>query len=384
MMNPLSFNPLSELISRHKPNTALSIAVLGDVHLDHPKIPTSFIIERLDRIFTVEYLSKLDVIVINGDLFERRIAFDSESAYLTVRWIVRFLKLCAKFNITLHVLEGTPSHDNTQARWFGEMETICGMEVDFYYHDKIEITELKEGTGLSALWIPDEFSPSAEITQDIVKKLLITEGYETVDYTFIHGMFVYQEPIPSKASHDEVYYESITNNLIVINHIHTPSSSGKIRAPGSVCRLRHGEEETKGHLYIEHMPEGVVDFFIETENNARFDTVDMQNRDMVYVREYLDNRLSIKDPQYIKLKLRRSDIVLASIPELKKRYPTLNITTKVVDDDLPEVIGQGIIDKPILVSIRPETLPGLLMARMDKYPEPTKRAVEKLLSEPNK
>lgn len=366
-----------------KLDNTLSIAIMGDVHLDHVRVPTAFVIERLDEIYTDEYMSKLDVIVINGDLFERRVMFDSDSAHRILRWIVRFLQRCAYFNVTLHILEGTPSHDHRQAKWFEEVLAILVLDIEFYYHQTLEITPIRRGYEATALWIPDELNTSAAVTQDQVERLLVTENQQSVTFAFIHGMFVYQEPMPSPASHNEVFYESIVDQLIVINHIHTPSSSGKIRAPGSPCRLRHNEEETKGHLYLEYGVQSKVvqDWFIETPNNAIFTTVDIQGMDIIAVKRLLDEQQYAGVLQHIRLKLKRTDHVLSSIPDLKKRYPHLHLSTKVIDDDLPEVLSENIIDKPVFVSITPDTLADLLLVRMDKHTAEVKDAAQRLLAE---
>jgi len=187
-MNRLDFKPLSFVLERST-QEGIKIAVFGDVHFDHMKVYSWFITDRLDQILTDEYLQMLDVLVINGDLFERRMAFDSESAHRVFRWMTRLLQRCAYFDVSLNILEGTPSHDHKQAQWFENIVEMLGLNIDFSYHKQLQIKEIRKGTGITALWVPDELNHDAKTTQQQVTTLMATEGVSKVDFAFMHGMF---------------------------------------------------------------------------------------------------------------------------------------------------------------------------------------------------
>lgn len=342
----------------------LTVAVTGDVHLFHPKVPTRRIIHHLDHSFTDELLMQLDVLLLNGDVFDRRLSTDTETFFDVMTWINRLQRRCKRYNVRLIVLEGTRSHDHRQSRFFSYLNEIGEIECDTIYHDQLAVAELVPG--YTALFIPDEVNRDASITAGQVRSLLQSRGIDQVDFSFMHGMFQYQVPIQSIAAHSLPFYESITKHRIVINHVHIPSSKGIARAPGSLVRLKHGEEETKG-FYIVALKDGVVhDWFVETENNVVFKTLMVEHLSLDETYGLLDSLDSLEKGSHIKLKLSRHSVIYPSLRQLKNDYPHFKITEDFTDSSIQRLESDdtlGVVQGAAL-NLTPDVLDAIIRERV--------------------
>src|SRR5690606_5000349 len=126
------------------------------------------------------------------------------------------------------IVEGTRSHDHRQSQLFQFINNLAFIDADLHYHDELSIIEVYPG--YTALLVPDEVNHDASVTSQQVQALLDNRGLDQVDFTFMHGMFRYQAPIETPVSHNEEFYTRITKYRVVVNHIHTPTANGIIRA----------------------------------------------------------------------------------------------------------------------------------------------------------
>lgn len=305
-----------------KPN-ALRVAVTGDNHLGHPTTATSNILHAiLDIVPDDASYNHVDLLVFNGDLFDNPMMLKSEYRNEIILSFITLLKRCKKFNIAVRVLEGTPSHDYKQSQILEELNSAIG--VDLKYIDTLSIEKI-ESNGLSFLWVPDEWSSSANTTLNEVKELLTASELTMVDYAFMHGYFAYQLPeIASEDAHDIEAYEAIVRYNIFINHVHVFSQKGKVTAPGSIERLAHGEESDKG--YVIRDESGVV-FMINT-NATKYITVDCVGLES----ENAYNKLTalaktLPDYSLIRIKANKADSVFHTLGYFKQEFPKITWST---------------------------------------------------------
>lgn len=314
------------------------VAVTGDIHLHHPKVPSRRIISHLKEIYSDEYLAVVDVLIFNGDVFDRRVSAESNDFTEILYWIAAILRACKRNNVRLIVVEGTRSHDHKQSELFTFINDLSKIGCDLHYYDTLKVgVMLGEYT---ALYVPDEVNHDASVTAQQVSDLLKEQGMTQVDFSFMHGMFRYQLPIESVVSHNEEFYQGITKHRIVINHVHNPSAKGRIRAPGSTVRLKHGEEETKGHYCLAVKDGKVTDWFIETQNNVVFKTVLIKDMSITDVYATLDDLDHLEDGSFIRLSLTRQCPAYASLREIKTSYPQFKITEDFLDSTIT-TLGDG-------------------------------------------
>lgn len=354
--------------------------VLGDVHLGHRKVRSKKIIAVLDEILHPDRLKNISVVVINGDLFDRQLAYDSDDAWVITRWIERFLRASKKAGVIVRILLGTPSHDCRQSQWIPLLNEAFEINADVRYYDKVTVEPLCDN-GPLALWVPDEVNYDASKTWNQVVEVLREYGTETVDFSFMHGMFRFQEPIRTISSHSEDRYESITKHRIVINHHHTHVSNGKIVAPGSPDRLRMNEEEDKGHYQCSLINDEIVDeYFIVNDKATVFSTINVEGLSFNQTLEKLKQYADLEEGSNLRLAMTREDDAFISFNKIANVYPQFKFTHKLLDIDTGPVSSSAIIERQSMTSIRPDTIRKLLEPRLEGVPADVMQEIDEILT----
>jgi DNA repair exonuclease SbcCD nuclease subunit len=320
--------------------TKLKYLVLSDIHLGSKNNTTAEIINNLD-IFFKNYtqdgeFSELDIIFIAGDLFDRLLDMNDDDTHLIKLWLDRFSRYCSRFDISIRILKGTPSHDWNQSAQVETIWKISRLTGDFKYINTLYI-EYMEKHNIHVLYVPDEWAGTTEETLEQVKTLMREMQLKQVDIAIMHGLFNYQLPGIGKASskHDEVSYLEIVRYFINIGHIHTHSTYERILAQGSFDRLSHGEEEPKGGMIMIIDPdEGNKYFFIENKGAKIFKTITLKNADVEKSMEFIERQL-LKIPinAYIRIKAAKDHGVYIGFEELKIKFPFYNFSKKSIEDE---------------------------------------------------
>jgi len=356
------------------------VVVLSDVHLHHSRVKSPKILDELDRQFPDERLATITHIVISGDLFEKRLPFDSDDSFLITRWMGSFLRRLKRFGVALIILEGTPSHDHRQSRWFVQINQLAHYDVDVRYYDSLAIEPLFDG-GPTVLYVPDEVNHDANKTWKQVMELMRLKGLEKVGFAVMHGMFTFQEPIRTVVSHNEERYHGIVEHLIIIGHHHTHAVNEKIRVPGSFERLRHNEEEHKGHYQFSFLNGAVIDeLFIINDRSTVFSTLDAVGQTYVQVLDRLKALSHLPAGSYLRLKLSRRDPAYVSFQQLKDEFPHFHLTHKTIDADDHIAVTDDLIERPLTTALRPDTLPDLLRPRLQGASDPVMAAMERIMA----
>lgn len=225
--------------------------VTSDVHLGHKKTPTRHIIASFSDTILTEANKDIDVLFINGDLFDRLLYLNTPEAQMVIHFFHHLLDYCYVNDILLRVLEGTPSHDYFQSSILFKMNEIRTHKVKMKYFRTLDI-EYMEEFNKHILYIPDEWcSDQLELERQINQKLSLL-NITKVDISMLHGSFKYQtKGMQTEAfSFDEEYFFNLTTGFIHIGHFHTYTYLDRIIANGSLERLAHGEEEDKGYVIV--------------------------------------------------------------------------------------------------------------------------------------
>ena len=363
-INPIAEVLWSEYTLPVRAAGSIHVVILSDVHLGHDRIRAKKMIGDLDLMLSDERMAAIDVIVITGDLFDQRLAHDSDDAYLICRWMERLIRRAVKHNVMIRVLEGTPSHDNRQSRWMVTYNDLTGNKADLRYYPELTIDELFPG-GPTVLYVPDEVNHDANKTWEQVCELLRTRGIDKVDFAFMHGFFKFQAPVETVSSHLEERYLGITRHLIVNGHDHTRKVFDRIRIPGSPDRHKHRQEENKGHIQFSYsLEKGVFDEkFIINENAVIFTTLDVEGKSQGEVEALLNSLQHTPDGSNYRLRLSRADETFANFTKVKAMYPHFKLTTDTVESKKFKKEASELVDRPVTTSIRQDTIKGLMMPR---------------------
>lgn len=365
----------------------LKIANITDIHLGHPNTDTLFILENLEKAFpNSPETGELDLIFITGDVFDSRLEVPNPVVNEIKIWINKLLRICKKYDISLRVLEGTPSHDWGQSKLFTQVNDLVGIGADVRYVDVLEI-EYMDKYGINLLYIPDEWNIECDDTWKEVKQLLKEKNLKQVDFTLMHGAFEYQLPPQIKAStHVPERYLEITKYYVFIGHVHTHSQYDRILAGGSFDRLAHGEEEDKGHLRLTVRPDNKNEIlFIPNETAKVYKSIDCPLEELDKTFDYLDKVLpNLPHGSFVRIIADKKHAILTNIDVLRKRYPFFRFSSKVAKET--DIVTEAIINlkgdyKPIAINQR--NIKSLLLDRIRVHTkDPTLLSkVEELLDE---
>lgn len=319
---------------------SLNGLVISDVHLAHNRTRTDHIIRGLYEVFKETPSAKdLDIIIISGDLFDQGVDFHSVSSVPIVSFIGYLLNYCAKYDILLRVLEGTPSHDRKQASIMTAMNDRREKPIDFKHVTELCIEHI-ERYDVDLLYVPDEWGLSHEHAYAEVLDCLKKHGLEQVDLSIMHGAFYFQSPanlVGRVEAHKETDYLSITRHCVFIGHYHTPTQFERIWVPGSFDRLAHGEEERKGYLtFTLHDDKAHTVRFVENKQAMTYKTLDIRDLSLSDANEKIKATVNPDEAVvFIRLKMNKTDEAYSVYHDLKQHYPNTKFTA-LVDSETQE------------------------------------------------
>lgn len=366
-------------------NSKLKALVFSDVHLYHDKTKTEHIVLGLFRALAdSEKLRDVDIIFISGDLFDHSVFMPNKDTRFVINFIYHLLNICAKYEIVLRILEGTPSHDWKQSKLIIDINNNRVDPVDAKHAVNLSIEHI-ERFGIDVLYVPDEWGSGCADTFLEVKELLDKHNLDKVDLSIMHGCFNYQFPVNLVGKpdvHDEQSYLDITRYLIIIGHYHTPSVFERIYVPGSFDRLKHGEEEPKGHLEFTIYDTGAYDVtFVENEDAMIYKTFDCSDTPVAEVIRHIARFLNGSTEEcFIRILANKEDAIYSGITDLKRTFPYVNFSislknkNKVKDKMVSET--QDIV-RPS--SLSPDNIIELMHVRLkEEYPEYADMYIEML------
>lgn len=308
----------------------LRILSISDIHLGHPKTSTAYILRNLEQALPSQsWMNEVDLILFGGDLFDRLLTFNSPDAFLIKRWMRQFCEMCARKDIVIRVLEGTPSHDHRQNKWFDEQKNET--TVDLRYIDTLMIEHI-ERFGIDILYIPDEWkgNDTDAVWMD-VRKAMSDRGLEKVDFSLIHATMDYQLAAEFRVPmHNTQRYLDITRYYVFSGHIHQSSVyEQRHLCNGSFDRLCHGDEGKKGFWDVTVCPEtGNHVVFRENQNAKIYRTIDLRDHREDYMRQ-LTAVEQYPEDSHLRLFVGKDDPILAAFDSIKKLYPQFHWTVKI-------------------------------------------------------
>ena len=346
----------------------LNVAVFSDIHLGGKRNTAEEIIKNLRIAFPNDAsTAKLDIIFLAGDVFDGLLSLPDTAVTEISSWIAYLLYICAKHDILLRILEGTPSHDWKQSERFITISKIIKEPIDIKYVKELSI-EYIEKFDINVLYVPDEWESSTEKTLSQVHELLRAKGLDKVDYAIMHGAFTHQLPEVVKCQkHDANSYLKIVRELIFIGHIHTHTTYDRIIAQGSFDRLSFGEEEPKGHVRAVVTDTGRNVTFVENKGAKIFKSIDCSFMSLEDTLSKIDSTVvGIIDGSYIRIIGNGDNPIFTNMNVLICKYPLLVWSKLIRDNEEEEEVF--IEDDEVLfipITITNANIRGLLMDRLN-------------------
>jgi hypothetical protein len=350
-------------------NYTLKIATISDIHLGHDRVPTSHIISNLIQAFPdTKDTHALDIIFIAGDLFDQILNLPELQVRDIKVWMVSLLTICKKANITLRILEGTPSHDRGQSRLFETINQLSGINADCRYIDTVYI-EYLDKFDINVLYVPDEWKHDPDDTWNDVKDKLLEHKLDKVDYAVMHGVFEHQLPVHLKLPcHQSSRYLSIVKKYITIGHHHVMTVNDRILAQGSFDRLAHGEEGAKGHFRLTITDRDVCDHdvitFVENPNATIFKTIDVRGMSADDLDEVFTSVCKLPIESHIRLKVSKNYPHMAILDSYKKRFGEYRWVIKTEDNTTDVTASITFKNKHVAVEIKPDDIVNIVSSRL--------------------
>jgi DNA repair exonuclease SbcCD nuclease subunit len=295
----------------------------GDVHLGHRQTPAGHIIKNLDTLVNDQVLQEIDMLIIAGDLFDRQLNNGDEVVHQINKWITMLLYRCAAYNVMIRIVEGTPSHDREQSRFFVEQATNAKIPVDLHYTKHLSI-EYIERLDAHFLYVPDKHHPSTAVTLNCVKEEMAKLGLQQVDFAIMHGAFSYQLPsIVEEPTHDENAYLELVKHHILIGHVHIMTVHDRILAAGSFDRICHNDEIPKGMFKVDVREDGTYTAtFVENKGAKQYVTLEVHDQDTKQLHHTVQSRLATLPPgSAVRLRCNPNDVATGDIDSFRMQYP---------------------------------------------------------------
>lgn len=322
-----------EIDSRHPDRSRFSkvrYLVISDIHLGNQRNPAWRIVDNLlaffDNFTDESQFTKLDIIFIDGDFFDKALWFSSDDVSVVMGFIVKLFDFCERHSIRLRYVEGTPSHDRRQFRNYIPLSRKYPL-LDFKYIGDMCVEGFYD-LGITCLYVPDEHEHGGEKSQDVIDKHLKSLGIDKVDICMVHSWFKYQVPeVASTSKYDEQFFLDRVHYFISNGHIHGPSTYDRIIGQGSFDRIAHNEEHPKGAVLIEITPEEQCWFFVENKNALPFVTLHIKATTTVDKALTEIDRIAKELPEYAWLRIKASEShpVMSSISQLQKQYQHIRL-----------------------------------------------------------
>lgn len=245
-------------------------------------------------------LPVIDVIVIDGDLFDHKVMSNSDTSMYASMFVNNLVQLSKIKNCTLLILHGTYSHDYDQLKLF--YHYMEDKTVDVRIVTTIKFEYIKSA---KILCIPELYG----VDESVYRHFFFESGW--YDEAFVHGTFkgsVYGDNVGAGrllTPEDFIYCKGVA----ISGHVHKSGCfNGFYYYCGCPYRWKFGEEEEKGFLLLIHDLDTQIHHvqFIPTIS-FRYDTIyldELISEDPKQIIDYI-NRLRVEQGiDYIKVRFR--------------------------------------------------------------------------------
>lgn len=214
-------------------------AHIADIHFGVITPRVQYDILR-DQVINVLYtLPILDIISIDGDLFDRKYMGDTDAISYATRFISDLVMLAKQKNSTIVIIAGTKSHDAGQLKLF--YHYLTDPTVDVRIVETIQFEFIK---GARILCIPELYG----FPEEVYNEFLFHSGY--YDMCFMHGTFKGAALTSNTKVFDMIDFTNC-RGPIISGHVHTGGCfESYFYYTSSPLRWRHGEEQPKGFLIV--------------------------------------------------------------------------------------------------------------------------------------
>ena len=289
-------------ITRKQLRGCLSEIHLADLHFGKIDPKTEYEILKREVIDELYRIPIIDIIFINGDIFERKYATDSEPVLYASMFIADIRLLAIEKGASVVILSGTESHDAGQLNLF--YHYLEDPMFDIRIVENIRFEYIK---GAKILCIPELYG----IPEDIYQKFLFEYGI--YDQAVMHGTIegsVYGNTINKRGRLFGIDDFGNCRGPIISGHVHVPGCfNDHFYYSGSPIRFQFGEEQEKGFMLIYYnLDTGDYYPHLIPVKSFKYDTINVDElitQDPRKVIEYIDKLKEEENIDYLRIVFRK-------------------------------------------------------------------------------
>lgn len=245
---------------------------ISDIHFGafNPKRQYEILCDQF--INKLHNIPNIDIISINGDLFDRKMMANNTGILYATYFIRDLVELARNRNISILLLAGTHSHDADQLQLF--YHYLDDPTIDFRIIETVQFQDVK---GFRYLCIPELYG----IDEEIYAKYLLHTGW--YDNCIIHGT-IKGAVMGDNVGNGRLFTIddfNLSKGPIFSGHIHTPGCHyGYYYYCGSPYRWKFGEEHEKGFI-IYTVDKDTRQYYIHFEpiQSDTYNTIEITNID---------------------------------------------------------------------------------------------------------
>lgn len=334
--------------------------VYSDTHFGHPRTKIDNTIFSLEKLWSSPWFKNLKTLFIAGDLYDRKLEYGSYEAGSALLHMMRLGDICQKYNISLYILEGTPSHDWRQASILPDIYKEMGYTFEYKYIDTIAVVDI-EPIEKRVLFVPDEMGTPEQVYKEVLK---LHKG-SNFDIAIMHGSFRYQHPkFLAHLCHVEENYLDLVNGLIHAGHIHQHTTYDRIVIQGSWDRYTHGDEGDKGALLVDSNNNWE---FIKNTDATIYKTVKIDsNRKESTYRKLKAELANLPIGSHIRVITKKGSVVKEAVVAISAEHPEYNFSIKYDEVSDINVRKSRLLQKreELGIQITPDNLEKLIFAKI--------------------
>ena len=273
---------------------------IADLHFGAFNPKTQYEILEEQCFSQIEQIPKIDIISIDGDIFDHKVMSNSDTALYASLAVDRLVNICKQKGSTLLILHGTYSHDYDQLKLFYHYMSDNSADVRIVTTLKFEYIK-----GAKILCIPELYG----VDESVYHKFFFESGW--YDAAFVHGTFkgaVYGDNVGAGrllTPEDFIYCKGVA----IAGHVHKSGCfNGFFYYCGCPYRWKFGEEEEKGYLLLSHDLDTQIHYVqFEPIKSFRYDTIyldELVSEDPKKITEYINQLKIEKGIDFIKVRFR--------------------------------------------------------------------------------
>ena len=273
------------------------IVSTADLHFGSIDPKDTYQILKEQFIDKIKLIPKVDIIVIAGDIFERKYMANSDPIVYATLFMGEIMQVSKEKNASVIIVMGTREHDADQLRLFYHYRN--NPEYDIHIAESIQFVYTK---GIQILCIPELYGIPEEQYQ-----FYLNNYY---DMCIMHGTIkgsVYGDNVKEGRLFTIEDFKYCLGPIIS-GHVHTGGCFDRdFYYTGSPIRYKFGEENTKGFLILLYdLDSRMYHMHLEPIESFRYDTIsidDLLMNDPKDIIDYINDLKSTQNIDYLRIQI---------------------------------------------------------------------------------